>query len=151
MAAARGSGGGNEEDVDALALRLATDEENATFAVRKRLFIAIGVLNIAMNFDSGVLPATCVRPVPPPAARNCGLSLRRLLVPLSPPTGMLRKCSPVRRTAGHRLGHVQEQFDFSYTELGILGSLVYSKSPFGSLSLALAPLAPPVLSVRRRI
>ena len=58
---ARSSGGG-EEDLDVLALRLATDEENATFTVRKRLFYAIGVLNIAMNFDSGVLPATCVCP-----------------------------------------------------------------------------------------
>jgi|EP01046_Picozoa_sp_COSAG06_P060363 hypothetical protein len=48
----------DDEDLDALALRLATDEENATFRVRKRLFFAIGVLNIAMNFDSGVLPAT---------------------------------------------------------------------------------------------
>jgi hypothetical protein len=47
-----------EEDIDALALRLATDEEDGTFKVRKQLFMAIGVLNIAMNFDSGVLPAT---------------------------------------------------------------------------------------------
>ena len=48
----------NPEDIDALALRLGTDEEDGTYKVRKRLFMAIGVLNIAMNFDSGVLPAT---------------------------------------------------------------------------------------------
>ena len=78
MAAARSSGGGEEEDFDALALRLATDEENATLVVRKRLFIAIGVLNIAMNFDSGGLPATCVRP------SSSSRAARLWIIPSSP-------------------------------------------------------------------
>lgn len=127
------SSGDEEESIDAQALRLATDEENATFAVRKRLFFAIGVLNIAMNFDSGVLPATCVA---------CSTCSRRAIAGLRaglagglppPPPQTLRdiRCAASALTSTVamvccRLGHVQEQFDFSYTELGILGALVYS-------------------------
>ena len=75
------SSGDGEESIDVQALRLATDEENASFAVRKRLFMAIGVLNIAMNFDSGVLPATCV------ASPTC--SRRAMRDPRAGPAGGL--------------------------------------------------------------
>jgi MFS family permease len=75
------------DEEEELAYELAVAEEDGTLKVRKRLFACICVLNIAMNFDAGVLPAT--------------------------------------------LSHVEEQFDGSYTEMGILGALVYVGTMIG--------------------
>lgn len=63
------------------ACHAATKEEDGYLLKRRRLFAAMCVLNVAMNYDQGVLPAV--------------------------------------------LNHVQTQFRLSYTELGVLGSLVY--------------------------
>lgn len=67
--------------LDEAAYRAAVADEDSYSPHRKRLFAAMCVLNVAMNYDAGLLPAV--------------------------------------------LNHVQDQFGFSYTEIGILGSLVY--------------------------
>ena len=72
------------DEEEELAYELAVAEEDGTLKVRKRLFACICVLNIAMNFDAGVLPATLSHveeqfdgscaPPRPPRHRRCRLS-----------------------------------------------------------------------------
>ena len=69
------------DEEEELAYELAVAEEDGTLKVRKRLFACICVLNIAMNFDAGVLPATLSHveeqfdgscaPPRPPRRRRC--------------------------------------------------------------------------------